>query len=86
MLECLNSTISDKAIKQAIHSLPSNKSLRAESFSSEYHKAIQTTLVPYLSTLFNKAVTSASFPEEILLAYIVALPKPGKQPVCPQKF
>lgn len=36
--------------------------------------------------LFNKAIPSASFPEEMLQAVIVALPKPGKKPDTPQNF
>lgn len=39
-----------------------------------------------MKTLFNKAINSTPFPEEMLQAVIVALPKPGKKPVSPQNF
>lgn len=36
--------------------------------------------------MFNAAASSASFPQEILKALVITLPKPGKEPATPQNF
>lgn len=82
----LNAPILHKEILDTIHAFPKNNSTGTDGFSSEYYKAFSQTLVPYLSTLFNSVASSSSFPEEMLQATIVTLPKPGKKPDTPQNF
>lgn len=36
--------------------------------------------------MFNEAASSASFPQEMLKALVITLPKPGKEPTTPQNF
>lgn len=66
--------------------LPAHKSPGSDVFSAEYYQTFTTILSPHLQKLFNYAVSTASFPEEMLQATIVALIKPGKKPDCPQNF
>lgn len=78
--------MTETEISKVIKSLPNNKSPGADGLSSEYYKTFQTTLTPHLQKLFNEAATSRSFPEEMLKAIIVTLPKPLKEPTNLQNF
>lgn len=82
----LNSAITNKEITLAVQSLPHNKLPCADGFSAEYYNAFSNILVPYMNNLFQKASTDSTFPEEMLQAVIVTLPKPGKKPEAPQNF
>lgn len=77
-LTLLNAPISDKEILDTIHALPANKSPGRDGFSSEYYKVFSQILVRHLGILFNSIASSAMFPEEMLQATIITLPKPGK--------
>lgn len=45
-----------------------------------------TILSPALSSVYSEAMPSAAFPHEMLKAYVVTIPKPGKEPTIPSKF
>lgn len=67
----------------AIKNLPHNKSLGPDGYSSEYYQHI---LSPHLHRSLEAAKNTASFPQEMLMAIIITLPKPGKEPNLPQNF
>lgn len=69
-----------------ILSLQNNKAPGPDGFSAKYYKLFSSTLTPYLKQTFNAAVSSGHLPDEILLANIITLLKPGKEPVSPQNF
>lgn len=83
-LTALNAPVLDKEIFDIIRTLPAHKSPVTDGFLSEYYKEFSQILVTHLRALFNKEALSASFPEEMLQATIIALPKPRKKPDRPQ--
>lgn len=85
-LHDLNTPITTEEIINTIRTLPSHKSPGPDGLPGEYYKQFQHTLAPHLRSLFNKAITTSSFPDEMLSATIITLPKPGKDPTTPQNF
>lgn len=77
-LNSLNLSISDNEILAAIKTIPKGKSPGVDGFSAEYYQTFSNILTPYLSRIFNRAVTSAFFPPEMLRAIIVTLPNQGR--------
>lgn len=86
ILQKLNAPITCTEVEAVIRSLPMHKSPGADGFSAEYYKAFSTLLAPKLTNAFNIAAFSGSFPQEMLQAVIVTLPKPGKDTSSPQNF
>lgn len=85
-LETLNAPITLREIEQTIHTLPNGKSPGPDGFSNEYFKTFANILSPHMSTIYNKAAETATLPQDMLKAYIVTLPKPGKEPTTPANF
>lgn len=85
-LTSLNSPFTATEITRAISTLPSGKAPGPDGFSAEYYKLLNTTLAPHMCQLFNAVVSSGTFPDEMLSANIVTLPKPRKEPVTPPNF
>lgn len=52
----------------------------------KYFKQNKEILLKPLSQIFNAVTSSSSFPNDMLNAFIVTLPKPGKEPTSPQNF
>lgn len=67
-------------------SLPNRKSLGPDGLSKEFFKIFQKVLSPYMQRIFAQATLTSLFPKEILGAYVVTLPKPGKDPRTPANF
>lgn len=82
----LNSPFTTAEIAATIETLPNGKSPGPDGFSNEYFKKFKPCLLPHLHSVFTKAATTATFPPEMLQAYIVTLPKPGKDPITPSNF
>lgn len=85
-IKTLNVPFSGSEIVKAIDALANNKSPGPDGFVGEYYKEFKPILTKYLTQLFNDAASSASYPQEMLTAAIVTLPKPGKEPNTPQHF
>lgn len=73
-------------IRKALDSLPTNKSPGPDGYIGEYLKNVKTILAPYLITVFNSAVASPSFPQEMLKYIVITLPKIREKPRHPAKF
>lgn len=69
-----------------IGSLPTGKSPGTDGFSNKYYRNFQSTLTPFLSSIFNQAMNEGSVPTEMLQVTIVTLPKPGKTLDTPANF
>lgn len=83
----LNAPLSIEETKQVINNLENNKSPGEDGFSVEYYKALGgKSLPPHLTSVFNKAPSSGSFPQEMLKAIVITLPKPGKEPTHPKNL
>lgn len=82
----LNSPFTAEEVSKTIDSLPLGKSPGPDGFINEYYKLLKTTLAPHLSDVFNEATSLSAFPNEMLRATIITLPKPGKTPNTPQNF
>lgn len=82
----LNAPITPHEINKAIRSLPLGKSLGPDGLTNNYYKCFMETLTPSFSSVFEAAMTSTSFPSEMLQAYIVTIPKPGKDPTSPTNY
>lgn len=85
-LQALRVPITPQEINKAIRSLPLGKFPGPDGLSNDYYKQFPEILTPNLSTAFMAAMTSASFPPEMLQAYIVMIPKPGKEPTSPANY
>lgn len=85
-LSQLNDPISVSEVCDAIKSLPRGKAPGPDGYLSEYYKLFADTLAPYILRVYHKAITTASFPLDMLEATIVTLPKPGKEPTKAQNF
>lgn len=85
-IETLNIPFTISEVDKAIDSLRKNKSLGPDGFVGEYYQQFKSILNEYLVRMFNDAASSASFPQDMLKALIVMLPKPGKDPNTPQNF
>lgn len=85
-INLLSRLIELKEILDFIASLPLGKSTEMDGLSSEYYKALNPVLSPYMVNLYNQAVLTGHFPKEMLETVIVALPKPSKEPNHPQNF
>lgn len=84
-LEALIAPFTLQEVIQNIDSLPNHKSPGPDGLPREFYKQFKDTLAPFLCNLLNEAASS-SFPQEMLKALVVALPKPGKEPTKPQNF
>lgn len=67
-------------IEQAISTLPSHKSPGADGSSNEFYKGYSQFLSTLLAAVFSSAADTGTFPEEMLNAIIVTIPKPHKDP------
>lgn len=66
--------------------IPLNKYPGPNCFSNKYYKTFHMLLYPHIATLFEAAISNNSFPPDMLRAYVVTLPKPGKDPNIPANF
>lgn len=82
----LNAPLSIQEISQAISPLPSGKAPGPDSFSVKYYKLFNKPLTPHICDMFSTAVSSGQFPNEMLSANIVTLPKPGNKLDIPSNF
>lgn len=73
-------------ILYTIDSLPKAKAPDSDGFTGEYFKLFKQLLVPHLKELYNHSASLSSFPEGMLSALIITLPKPGKDPTSPRTF
>lgn len=85
-LQTLNEPFKEPEIRKVVTSLPNGKSPGPDGLSNEYFKTFITTLVPYLQQVFTKAALTASFLLEMLRAYVVTIPKRGKDSNTPANF
>lgn len=85
-LHSLNQPFTVQEIEKAIKNLPHNKSSGPNGYSSEYYQLFSHILTAFLHQVFEEAKNNASFPQEMLTATIITLPKPGKEPNLPQNF
>lgn len=85
-LDLLSLPFTEREIKLIIWSLPSGKSPGPDGFSGEYYKLFAERLTPHLLKVYQQATTTSRFPEEMLKALVVTLPKPGKNPDVPSNF
>uniref|UniRef100_A0A8C5MLT6 Reverse transcriptase domain-containing protein n=1 Tax=Leptobrachium leishanense TaxID=445787 RepID=A0A8C5MLT6_9ANUR len=77
--------ISAEEIAEVIKHLHSSKSPGPDGFSVPYYKGLSQALLQPLTSLFNTYMKGKEVPSsDMLLARIVVIPKPGKDPaVCP---
>lgn len=75
----INEPITVSEIAKVIRTLPIGKSPGPVGLTNDYYKVFQNNLCSTLTSVFSTAVTTASFPHEMLQAYIVTIPKPGKK-------
>lgn len=85
-LQYINAPISMSELNKTILSLPNNKSPGPDGFSAEYYRTFHSILGPHLINIYATAISTSSFPPEMLTATIVTLPKPGKSLDTPQNF
>uniref|UniRef100_A0A8C5MVW3 Reverse transcriptase domain-containing protein n=1 Tax=Leptobrachium leishanense TaxID=445787 RepID=A0A8C5MVW3_9ANUR len=76
----VGSPITEEEIGRALGLMKPLKAPGPDGFTYRYYKAFYPKLKPILCRLFNAAREGAPFPAESLLATIVLLPKPGKDP------
>lgn len=57
-----------------------------DGLTNYYYKLFGHFLSPTLQSVYSQAMSSASFPSEMLKAYVVTIPKPGKEPTTPPNF
>lgn len=79
-LHQLSKPFTNNEIIKAIKRLPTNKSPEEDGFVNEYFKQLNNILSPHLTTLFNFAASSGSFPLDMLHSIIITIPKPDKDP------
>lgn len=79
-LYSISSPFTEIELSAVITSLLAHKSPGAGGFTNEFYKKSPQLLTPLLLPLFNQAVSSASFPDEMLQAFIVTIPKLEKDP------
>lgn len=82
----LKTPFSTDEIKKVIEKLPNSKSPGPDGFTGEYFKTFQSILTPHLCDLYNHVASSSSFPNEILSALVITLPKTRKGAHIPPKF
>lgn len=85
-LQKLNSPITVPEIDKVRTSLPNGKSPGPDGLPKEYYKIFFMSLSPHLSRVFNRAAATSTFPKDMLVAYVVTLPKPGKDPITQANF
>lgn len=85
-LKLLNTPFSIKEIEDVIKAVPHNKLPGPDSFTTGYYRLFSALLSPSLERVHSAAVSTASFPFEMVTATIALLPKPGKEPVSAQSF
>lgn len=85
-MESLSAPITETEIQKAIKTLPSGKSPGPDGLTNDYNKIFQNILSPTLQSVYSQAMFSASFPSEMLNAYVVTIPKPGKELTTPPNF
>lgn len=85
-LESLNSPITEPEIQKAIKTLPGGKSSGPDGLPNSYYKTFHEALSPALKEVYSEAMSSALFTTEMLKAYVVTIPKPGKDPNTPANF
>lgn len=85
-LNTLNAPFTTQEILTIIAALPANKSPGPYGLMGEYYKRFTNILSPFLSKVCNDAASSSSLPQEMLNAFIITLPIPGKDPTSPQNF
>lgn len=71
---------------EATASLKSGSAPGPGGFSSAYYKQYIDLLTPKLTSLFIYILEGGHFPEEMLLANMSLIPKPGKDHSLPAKF
>ncbi|XP_077334587.1 uncharacterized protein LOC143975928 [Lithobates pipiens] len=85
-LDSMNSPFTTGEIESIITTLPNGKSPGPDGFSNEYFKTFPKLLSPCLQKFFTQAAEQASFPQEMLKAYVTTIPKPGKDPTTPSNY
>lgn len=69
-------------IAKVVKTLPNTKAPGPDGLTNDYYKAFLVNLSPTLASVYSSAITAASFPPEMLQAYIVTIPK-SDQGACP---
>uniref|UniRef100_A0A8C5PGR8 Reverse transcriptase domain-containing protein n=1 Tax=Leptobrachium leishanense TaxID=445787 RepID=A0A8C5PGR8_9ANUR len=72
--------ITEEEIKRTLGSKQLQKAPGPDGFTGQYYKTFMPNLSPFMCRLFNEARGGKSFPAESLLASMVLIPKPGKDP------
>lgn len=74
----LEEYITGTEINTALKCLSNGKTHGEDGFSIEFYKTFQNELIPYLTMLYNYAITSQSIPASIRTAVITTIPRQGK--------
>lgn len=85
-LSFLNEPFMEQEIHSTITSLPTGKAPGPDDPTGEYYRQFSSQLTPHLTQLFINTASSSEFATELLNALIIALLKPGKEPISPQNF
>lgn len=82
----LSRPLTPDEIISTIKSLPNKKSPGLDGFANEFYKLFAERLLNLLSQIFNETAMKGNFPEEMLQATIVTIPKQGKDPDIPTNY
>lgn len=70
--------ISEEEVREVIKELKRGSAPGPDGFSTQYYKIFSETLIPYLVQLFNSLNKDCPLDSTANLAYIMVIPKPGK--------
>ena len=76
--ESLNKLITAGEIKAVIKKLPAHKSLLPDGFTGGFYKTFKEEVTPILHRLCQKIQEEGRLPNSFYKAYILLIPKPGK--------
>lgn len=82
----LNGDITEEEIQSTIKQLGLGKVLGPEGFTSEFYKTLREHITPTLAHYFNNLLNTGGIRPESNHAFIIVLPKPGRDPLCPGSY
>lgn len=84
--ELLEASITEDDIAEAMFHLAPSKALGSDGLPLEFYTNYSEALVPKLHELFTHIFKSGSLPQSMREAFIVLIPKPGKDPALPESY
>lgn len=85
-IEMLEASITKDDIAEAMSHLAPSKAPGSDGLSLEFYTTYNEILVPKLYELFMHIFKSGSLPKSMSEAFIVLIPKPGKDPSLPESY